>query len=74
MFKRRKTVYERLLAIKHNQIISRQRFWREVKGYTEAIIIALIVTTFLFTKLVWLAPLWLQLLKAAQVKAGSSHY
>jgi signal peptidase I len=26
-----------------------QRFWREVKGYAEAIIIALIVTTFLFT-------------------------
>jgi signal peptidase I len=50
MFKRRKTVCERLLAIKqHNQITSRQRFWREVKGYTESIIIALIVTTFLFT-------------------------
>lgn len=26
-----------------------QRIWREVKGYAEAIIIALIVTTFLFT-------------------------
>ena len=27
----------------------KQRFWREVKGYAEAIIIALIVTTFFFT-------------------------
>ncbi len=27
----------------------KERFWREVKGYGEAIIIALIVTTFLFT-------------------------
>jgi signal peptidase I len=27
----------------------KQRFWREVKGYAEAIITALIVTTFLFT-------------------------
>jgi signal peptidase I len=30
-------------------LTSKQRFWREVKGYAEAIIIALIVTTFLFT-------------------------
>jgi signal peptidase I len=27
----------------------KQRFWREVKGYAEAIIIALIITTFFFT-------------------------
>jgi signal peptidase I len=36
--------------IKPNLSLTRsQRFWREVKGYAEAIIIALIVTTFLFT-------------------------
>jgi signal peptidase I len=40
MFRKRKS---------ETPLTPKQRFWREVKGYAEAIIIALIVTTFLFT-------------------------
>jgi signal peptidase I len=42
MFKRKRKVVTQPLTPK-------QRLWREVKGYTEAILIALIVTTFFFT-------------------------
>jgi signal peptidase I len=35
--------------LKDRTLTNKERFWREVKGYVEAIIIALIVTTFFFT-------------------------
>ncbi|MGL4609429.1 MAG: signal peptidase I [Trueperaceae bacterium] len=35
--------------VAESSLSPRKRFWREVKGYVEAIIIAVIVTTFLFT-------------------------
>jgi signal peptidase I len=42
-------MFKRNRKIELTVLTPQQRFWREVKGYAEAIAIALIVTTFLFT-------------------------